>query len=345
MADKFKLKRGKHGHRGHRGHRGHTGHHGGDGAAGSTGLTGSTGVTGPADGSTGSTGAQGAIGSTGDTGGQGPLGTTGSQGLIGMPGGIGGTGATGGTGTTGATGATGILGPQGAVGSPGSTGSTGSTGLTGPTGLTGVQGGTGGTGATGSAGLTGATGASPTGATGPTGDDGAAGSPAVIPLASGLPAVMAHVIGGLADTGTVIGFGSSFTGVAVGGATIDLSGAVGIATDMSFSAPRDGTLDSLSAFFSNVQLVGIPIGTVINVQVELWTSATPNNIFTPIPGAFVSMPLAGIIAAGVTANGTVALAVPVSNQDRLLLVARITATGVDINETITGYVSGGVSIA
>lgn len=152
------------------------------------------------------------------------------------------------------------------------------------------------------------------------------------------------MLGGLADTGAVVGFGSSLASVAVGGATIDLTGAVGLATNMSFSMPRAGTLAQLSAFFSTVAAVTIPVGTTAAVRVEIYRSTTPNNIFTPT-GVRVDLPLPnGLIAAGTFFNATAAFAFAVNNQDRLLLVARLVVAGVDLAITTVGYVSAGLAI-
>ena len=196
-------------------------------------------------------------------------------------------------------------------------------------------------GATGATGATGPSGA-PTGATGATG---AAGASAIIPFASGDPVELAHVIGGLADPGGLIGFGASLDSVSVGGGTIDLTGTVGVPTNMAFSMPRAGTLTQLSVYYSNVIGVeDLPAG--VTVIVQLYRSTTPNNIFTPILGALVTLAIpAGLLVLGAIANGTTALSVAVSNQDRLLLVARVTVTGTDDVVSLTGYVSAGLAIA
>jgi BclB C-terminal domain-containing protein len=162
---------------------------------------------------------------------------------------------------------------------------------------------------------------------------------------------MIHVLGGIADTGGVTSFGTSFSTVDVTGAIIDLSGAAGVASNMAFSMPRDGTLTELSVFFSFVEatVVLIPVGTTLNVVTQLYRSATPDNTFTPVPGAIVTLSFPGLFLLTAipptVANGTVALSVPVLNQDRLLLVTRLTATGTDLADTISGYISAGLAIA
>jgi BclB C-terminal domain-containing protein len=150
--------------------------------------------------------------------------------------------------------------------------------------------------------------------------------------------------GGAADTGFVVGFGSSGSNVAVGGATIDLTGAPGLAINMAFSMPRDGTLVRLSAFFSSVVAITIPTGTGAAVVVEIYRSTTPDNIFSPT-GVAVTLPLPdGPIAIGDVFNATAPFAFAVFNEDRLLLVARLTGTVVN-SLLVTGYLSAGLAIA
>lgn len=177
------------------------------------------------------------------------------------------------------------------------------------------------------------------------GHTGPAGSSAIIPFASGTPNALVHVLGGLEDTGSVIAFGASSEDVAVNGTTVDLSGGVGVALNMAFSMPRDGTLTALSAFFSSVAAVTISDGSTADVVVQVYRSTTPNNIFTAVPGALVTLPFpAGLISIGTFESGNAAFSVPVSAGDRLLLVARLTVTGTDIVTTLTGYISAGLAI-
>jgi collagen type I alpha len=143
----------------------------------------------------------------------------------------------------------------------------------------------------------------------------------------------------------VVGFGSSLDSVAVGGATIERTGAFGLATNMAFSMPRDGTLVQLSAFFSLAAAVAaFPVGGTIIV--EVYRSTTPDNIFSPT-GVLVNLPLpAGALAAGTFASGTIAAALPLNIEDRLLLVAHLTIIdGIDVATAVVGYISAGVAIS
>ncbi|MEK4994823.1 exosporium glycoprotein BclB-related protein [Paenibacillus sp. FSL H7-0918] len=312
---------------------------GATGSAGATGATGSAGVTG-ATGTAGATGATGSAGATGATGAgvTGATGTAGATGATGagVTGATGSAGATGATGTAGATGATGTAGVTGATGSAGATGATGSAGVTGATGTAGV------TGATGSTGATGATGAGVTGATGAT------GSGAIIPYSSGLPVAMTTVLGGLLNTSSAVGFGSSATNISITGGTIDLTGAAGTLLNFAFSVPRTGTITSMAAYFSATASVSL-VGTTVTITAQLYRSTTPNNTFTAVPGALVTLspPLTGLIALGTISSGnTTGLSIPVTVGERLLLVFTSTVTaGIDVATTVAGYASAGVTIA
>ncbi|WP_304363389.1 exosporium glycoprotein BclB-related protein, partial [Paenibacillus pasadenensis] len=239
-------------------------------------------------------------------------------------------GALGATGDTGATGATGALGTTGVTGTTGDTGATGVTGVTGVTGATGALGTTGATGVTGTTGVT-----------------GAAGAGAILPFASGLPAVLTTIAGGLVGTTSLVGFGSSATGVSVVGNTIDLTGAAGTLLNFAFSVPRDGTITALSAYFSTTAALSL-VGSTISITATLYSSSTPDNTFTPIAGTEVTLApaLTGVISLGTISNGIVTgLAIPVTTQQRLLLVFSATATGLNLVNTVAGYASAGLSIS
>jgi BclB C-terminal domain-containing protein len=237
-------------------------------------------------------------------------------------------------GAAGATGATGATGPAGAAGATGATGAAGTTGATGPAGAAGA------TGATGAAGTTGATG--PAGATGATGATGTPGAGAIIPFASGVPVALTSVLGGLLDTGALIGFGSSFDGVTIGGGTITLNPGIGGVFDFAFVAPRAGIVSSISAFFSTT--VAAIIGTSVTVRAELYTAPAASNTFSP-SGAFVllSPTLGPIINLFEVSTGTAATALPVATGDKLLLVFSID-TAVSVLTTLVGFASAGIAI-
>lgn len=173
-------------------------------------------------------------------------------------------------------------------------------------------------------------------------------SPAIIPFASGLPVVMTTLVSGLAGTSSVVGFGSSATGISVlNGGIIDLTGAGGTALNYAFSAPRSGIITSLSAYFSTALALPLLIGSTITVTAQLYRSSGPDNIFTALPGASVTLApaLTGIVILGAVSNGiTSGLNIEVNAQDRLLLVFSMNASGTTIITSVSGYASAGLSI-
>ncbi|OBA05199.1 hypothetical protein A9P44_15510 [Paenibacillus polymyxa] len=230
----------------------------------------------------------------------------------------------------GAPGPAGVPGPQGPPGLPGPVGAAGPAGAEGPAGP---------------AGATGATGAD--GAIGATGVTGATGSGAIIPFASGGPAILTTVAGGLVGTTSLIGFGSSATGISLVSGTIDLTGTlVGPLINFAFSVPRDGVITSIAGYFSNTVALNLA-GSSISITAQLFSSPTPNNTFIAVPGAAATLtpPLTGNIALGTTSSGiATGLAIPVTAQTRLLMVFSATATGASLVNTVVGYASAGVTI-
>jgi BclB C-terminal domain-containing protein len=149
-------------------------------------------------------------------------------------------------------------------------------------------------------------------------------------------------LGGVAGIQSLIGFGFNESAALVAG-TIDTTGLNNVA----FSMPRDGIITSLAAYFSVGAALAL-IGSTITITAQLYSSPTPNDVFTPIAGAVVNLapPLTGIVAIGAVSSGiTTGLSVPVTTGTRLLMVfsASVTA-GIDIATVISGFNSAGVSI-
>ncbi|WP_425060453.1 exosporium glycoprotein BclB-related protein [Sporomusa carbonis] len=242
-----------------------------------------------------------------------------------------------------------VIGPIWPIGPTGPTGATGDTGPTGPTGSTGDTGPTGAAGALGATGATGATG--PTGATGATGDTGPTGptgAGAIIPFASGTPITLTTVLGGTANTLGLIGFGSSTDGITLVGGTIDITGTgTGALLNFAFSAPRNGTITSIAAYFSTALALPL-VGSTVTITAQLYSSTTPNNVFSPVPGATVTLSpsLTGMLPLGTISNGiTTGLAIPVTQETRLLMVFSVAVTaGIDIATVVVGYGSAGLTI-
>ena len=162
-----------------------------------------------------------------------------------------------------------------------------------------------------------------------------------------LPTTLTTVLGGLVGTTSLVGFGNSAAGVSLLGGNIDLTGAGGTLLNFAFSVPRAGTITSIAAYFSTTVALTL-IGSSVTITAQLYRSTTPNNIFSPIPGAVVTLapPLTGILSLGSISNGlTTGLSIPVAPQDRLLMVFSATAAGVSLVNTVAGYASAGVAIS
>jgi BclB C-terminal domain-containing protein len=112
--------------------------------------------------------------------------------------------------------------------------------------------------------------------------------------------------------------------------------------------PEDGTITSMAAYFSTTAALTL-VGSTVTITAQLYSSTTPDNVFTPIPGAVVTLapPLTGIVAIGTISSGsTTGLSIPVTTETRLLLVfsASVTA-GIDVATTVAGYASAGLAIS
>lgn len=356
------------GPQGPQGEPGPIGPQGAAGPAGAMGPQGAIGPQGPAGnigpmGPQGLTGPTGPQGPAGETGPQGPQGESGPAGLQGLPGPAGAQGPAGETGPMGPQGPAGEPGPQGipgAMGPQGPAGDTGPQGLQGEPGPTGPQGFPGPAGAQGPAGRTGPIGPQgipgpegpqgepgPAGPQGPQGIPGTAGSSAIIPLASGLPVSLTSLFNGLSGIPAFIGFGSSAPGLAVLGSTIDITNPAGTLTNFAFSMPRDATITAISAYFSTTLALSL-IGSSITITARLYGSAAPNNILSPISGAAVTLapPLTGTINIGHISFGSIdGLSIPVTTNDRLMMVFSITASGLSLTNTVAGYASAGIAIS
>ncbi|MFK9092214.1 exosporium glycoprotein BclB-related protein [Bacillus salipaludis] len=163
----------------------------------------------------------------------------------------------------------------------------------------------------------------------------------MIPFASGTPVALTNVLGGVLNTGALIGFGSSVDSVTIGGATIDLDGIGGV-LGFAFVAPRAGTLSSISAFFSVT--AGVTISTPVTIRAEIWRAPATSNSFSATGFAVNLLPTLGpIVNIGDVANNNAAAALSVATGDKLLMVFSIN-TAVTVLTTITGFASAGIVI-
>jgi BclB C-terminal domain-containing protein len=152
---------------------------------------------------------------------------------------------------------------------------------------------------------------------------------------------------GLPSDAAVLGFGRSAENLTFTGANIDLTGtAGGTALNFAFSMPRDGTITSIAAYFSNTNS-NVSAGASSTITGQLYSAPTPNNIFTPIAGASVTLSPAitnaavlGTISKGITTG----LSIAVTAQTGLLMVFTITTSGATNPDAVAGYISAGVTI-
>lgn len=185
----------------------------------------------------------------------------------------------------------------------------------------------------------------PTGPAGPRGPAGIPGAGAIIPIASGLPVTLTTVVGGLANTSAVAGFGASTSGIIISGGIISLD-VLGIS--YAYSEPRDGTITALAAYFSTTAALSL-VGTTVAITVSLWSSPTPNDDFTLVPGASLTLTptLTGVLSVGTISSGLLTgLTIPITAQTRLLLVVSSNVVaGTDIVTSILGSLSAGIAIS
>lgn len=154
------------------------------------------------------------------------------------------------------------------------------------------------------------------------------------------------LLSGSADTGAVIGFGVSTSSVLVTGNTINLGGATTAAVNAAFSLPSNAIVNALSGFFHNVVALALPTETLtVHIQLYHETPAVGPDLFNAVPGASVDLVIGGTVLTGATFRGTVSgLNFPVNVGDRLLLAATVTAAGVTLVTTATGYISAGLQL-
>jgi BclB C-terminal domain-containing protein len=161
-----------------------------------------------------------------------------------------------------------------------------------------------------------------------------------------LPLALTTIAGGLAGTASLVGFGNSGPLLSALGATIDLTGAAGTLLNFAFTVPNDSIITSIAAYFSTTVALTL-IGTDITINAQLYSSPTPNNIFSPIAGTSLSLTpaLSGLVSIGTISRARLdGLSIPVTAETRLLLVFSATASGVTLINTVGGYGSAGVTI-
>jgi BclB C-terminal domain-containing protein len=111
------------------------------------------------------------------------------------------------------------------------------------------------------------------------------------------------------------------------------------------SVPQNETITSMTAYFSTTTALAL-VGTTVTLMAQLYESTTPDNAFTPVPGAVVvfAPSLTGIVSVGTVSNGIVTgLSIPVPAQARLMTVITASASGIALVNIINGFGSVGIS--
>jgi BclB C-terminal domain-containing protein len=133
----------------------------------------------------------------------------------------------------------------------------------------------------------------------------------------------------------VVGYGSSAE-FAIGSGTINIA----TGPQLAFSLPRDGTLTSISAVFRVSLYIGIETTTV---TAQVYCSTTPNNVFSPLPGAGVSLVLPLGSSGTVLSGSTAGLAIPLLAGTRCLTAYTASHSGTSNIEAF-GFAGGGIAI-
>ncbi len=84
---------------------------------------------------------------------------------------------------------------------------------------------------------------------------------------------------------------------------------------------------------------------VVTLTAEVWASSPVSNIYTPIARVTLAPTLTGFVSSGTTADGSSGLSIPVSAQEKLIVVFSATATGSPVANSIPAKVSVGVEVA
>ncbi|WP_068984983.1 MULTISPECIES: exosporium glycoprotein BclB-related protein [Lysinibacillus] len=169
----------------------------------------------------------------------------------------------------------------------------------------------------------------------------------IIPFSSGTATLMQTLANGAIGAVSLVGFGSTVTGLALVGSDVNLT--TGAFTE-AFTVPRAGTVTSIAASFKVTLAIaapGLPGSTVVNARI--YRAPAGSNVFSPTNVTVNLNPaLTGIISAGIVLNGTSDnfAPLPVVAGDNLLMVFSITATGTALSlaAEVQGTATAGITI-
>ncbi|MGY3185746.1 exosporium glycoprotein BclB-related protein [Lysinibacillus sp. TE18511] len=169
----------------------------------------------------------------------------------------------------------------------------------------------------------------------------------IIAFSSGLTTLLTTAANGLIGAVSLVGFGSTVTGLALAGNNVDLTN---LAFTEAFTVPRTGNVTSIAASFTvttAIALPGLPGTTVVNARI--YRAPAGSAVFSPTDVSVNLNPaLVGVINVGTVLSGTSDSfpPLPVVAGDNLLMVFSITATGTapTLAATVIGTASAGITI-
>ncbi len=148
---------------------------------------------------------------------------------------------------------------------------------------------------------------------------------------------MNGVLGGLLNTGALIGFGNSVDGVVTNGTTVSITG--GGALNFAFVAPRSGTAATI--YFFHNSTAAATLAAPFTVSLTLYeTDGTPNTFAATALTCSFTIP-AGTLSINTVNTANATIPVPITAGNRYLAVASSSDVFV---ASVTGYVSGGINI-
>lgn len=103
--------------------------------------------------------------------------------------------------------------------------------------------------------------------------------------------------------------------------------------------PINMTITNISGFFTSIDTISI--NTVGYIQIQVWTSSTPNNIFTSIGPTLNLLPsLPNNIDPNTFCYGSINVNIPISANTRIIMGIRLITEDMEnlyqINETFSG---------
>lgn len=172
-----------------------------------------------------------------------------------------------------------------------------------------------------------------------------ANSGSIIAFSSGItPVALTSVLGDVAGTAALVGFGTAAP--VVGLLDTIVLPLPGVLTE-AFNVPRNGTVTSISATFTETVGLTIAPGGSATIRAQLYRAPAGSNTFTAT-NAFVNLApnITGIISAFDVFEGNATVNLPVRAGDRLVMAFTLETTG-GLLEIIAllGSATAGINIA